>query len=260
LSSPQLLSAKNGGVLSLTMNRPEKLNALTAEMLDSLTGSFADASSDVNVRAVLLSGSGRAFCVGQDLGERNVAPGADLGSWLERHYNPLIRAIRRLGKPVVACVNGIAAGAGANLAFACDIVIAAASAQFIESFARIGLIPDSGGTWMLPRLIGHARAIGVSMTAAPMTARQAHEWGAIWKVVDDSALQAECDALVCALASAPTKALAAIKKSMDAAWSGNLEAHLELERDLQRALGETRDFREGIEAFAQKREPHFKGE
>jgi 2-(1,2-epoxy-1,2-dihydrophenyl)acetyl-CoA isomerase len=260
LSSSQLQVVNGGGVLALTMNRPEKLNALTGEMLDAMTAAFSIASGDEGVRAVRLSGSGRAFCVGQDLGEQNVAPGSDLGSWLETHYNPLVRAIRRLEKPVVACVNGVAAGAGANLAFACDIVVAASSAQFIESFARIGLIPDSGGTWMLPRLIGHARAVAVAMTAAPMSARQAHEWGAVWKVADDAALEAECDALVRALASAPTKALAAIKKSMLAAWNVDFDAHLDLERDLQRALGESRDFREGVEAFAQKREPHFQGE
>lgn len=260
MSSAQLLVVKNGGVLALTMNRPEKLNALNGEMLDTLTESFTNAAADAKVRSVLLSGSGRAFCVGQDLGEPDVAPGADLGVWIEGHYNPLVRAIRCLEKPVVAAVNGIAAGAGANLAFACDIVVAASSAQFIESFARIGLIPDSGGTWMLPRLIGHARAIAVAMTAEPISAAQAHEWGAVWRVVDDSALKAECEALASALAAAPTKALGAIKKSMLAGWNSNLDAHLELERDLQRALGGTSDFREGVEAFGQKREPRFEGE
>lgn len=260
MSAAQLLAANDGGVLTITMNRPEKLNALTGEMLDGLAATFADAANDAGVRAVMLRGNGRAFCVGQDLGEAAVAPGADLGSWLERHYTPLVRAIRTLEKPVIAGVNGAAAGAGANLAFACDIVVAAASAQFIESFARIGLLPDSGGTWMLPRLIGHGRAVALAMTAAPMSAQQAHEWGAVWRVVDDDALDAQCAAFAHSLANFPTKALAAIKKAMMAAWSSDLEAHLELERDLQRALGATHDFREGVEAFAQKREPRFEGE
>lgn len=180
--SEQLLVEREGGVLRVTLNRPEKLNALTGEMLDAARAAFEGAGNDERTRVVLLSGAGRAFCAGQDLGEKNVVPGSDLGATIERHYAPLVRAIRTLEKPVVARVNGVAAGAGANLAFACDVVVAAASAQFVESFARIGLLPDSGGTWMLPRLIGHARAVGLAMLGTPLGARQAYEWGAIWKL------------------------------------------------------------------------------
>lgn len=258
--SGDLVNVREETVMRVTLHRPEKLNALTGAMLDDALRAFQEAAADDRIRAVVLTGAGRAFCVGQDLGEESVAPGSDLGAWLERRYNPLVRAMRRLEKPILARVNGIAAGAGANLAFACDVVVAAKSAQFVESFSRIGLLPDSGGTWMLPRLIGQARATAVAMFGTPITAQQAYDWGAIWSVVDDERLDSECDRLARALAAAPTRSLGAIKSAIAASWGSDIETQLERERDAQRVLGQTADFREGVEAFKQRREPSFKGE
>ncbi len=255
-----LLVERNSGVLRMTLHRPEKLNALTRSTIDALSAGFEEAGRDAATRVVVLTGAGRAFCAGQDLADPSVVPGSDVGKMLEHHYNPLVRAIRELEKPVIARVNGIAAGAGANLAFACDIVVAAASATFVESFSRIGLLPDSGGTWMLPRLVGQARAVALAMLGSPIDAQRAYEWGAIWKVVPDDELDAACDELTHVLARAPTKALGAIKAAMAGAWSRDLVAQLEIERDAQSMLGATRDFREGVEAFAQKREPSFRGD
>jgi 2-(1,2-epoxy-1,2-dihydrophenyl)acetyl-CoA isomerase len=249
----------SGGVLRVTLDRPEKLNAIDGQLADEARAAFERAEQDNGIRAVLLAANGRAFCAGQDLADPNVAPGRDLGMMLERHYNPLIRSMRSLPKPIVARVNGVAAGAGANLVFAADIVVAARSASFIESFSRIGLLPDSGGTWMLPRLVGHARAVALAMLGEKMTAEQAHAWGAIWQVVDDGELDAACDRITAALAAAPTKALGAIKGAMESSWTHDLDETLGRERALQSALGATRDFREGVEAFAAKRPPVFEG-
>ncbi len=258
--SHDLLVTRDGGVLRMTIDRPEKLNALTRSTIDALRAGFEEAGRDAATRVVLLTGGGRAFCAGQDLGDPSVVPGSDLGEMLERHYNPLVRAMRELQKPVLARVNGIAAGAGANLAFACDIVIAAASAKFVESFSRMGFVRGYGGTWMLPRLVGQARAVALAMLGSPIDAQRAYEWGAIWKVVPDDELDEACDELAHALARAPTKALAAIKAAMMASWSRDLDAQLEIERDAQGMLGATRDFHEGVEAFTQKRDPSFQGE
>lgn len=254
-----LLTARDGGVLRLTLDRPDKLNAIDARLARALRAAFEVAANDASVRAVVLTGAGRGFCAGQDLADPMVAPGRDLGTTIDEFYNPLIRAIRALPKPVIARVNGVAAGAGANLAFACDIVVAARSASFVESFARIGLLPDSGGTWTLPRLFGHARAVALAMTGEKISAEQAHAWGAIWNVVDDAELDAVCDALAHALAQAPTRALGAIKEAFDRGWHESFDAALERERDMQRMLGETNDYNEGLAAFAAKRAPIFEG-
>lgn len=254
-----LLTARDGGVLRLTLDRPDKLNAIDARLARALRAAFEVAENDASVRAVVLTGAGRGFCAGQDLADPMVAPGRDLGTTIDEFYNPLIRAIRALPKPVIARVNGVAAGAGANLAFACDIVVAARSASFVESFARIGLLPDSGGTWTLPRLFGHARAVALAMTGEKISAEQAHAWGAIWNVVDDAELDAVCDALAHALAQAPTRALGAIKEAFDRGWHESFDAALERERDMQRMLGETNDYNEGLAAFAAKRAPIFEG-
>jgi 2-(1,2-epoxy-1,2-dihydrophenyl)acetyl-CoA isomerase len=252
-------NALDGGVLRVTLNRPEKLNAIDAALARALNEAFERAAQDDAVRVVLLAGAGRAFCAGQDLADPGVAPGADLGATIEHAYNPVIRAMRALPKPVVARVNGVAAGAGANLAFAADIVVAARSASFIESFAKIGLVPDSGGTWMLPRLVGQARAVGWAMLGERISAEQAHAWGAIWSVVDDAELEATCEKLAGALAQAPTRALGAIKGAMERHAACTLDEALDAERDLQRMLGATGDYREGVEAFASKRPPRFEG-
>jgi len=257
--SESIIVERDGGIVRVTLNRPEKLNAINAEMADAVRDVFLAAASDDTARVVVLAAAGRAFCAGQDLADPAVLPGSDLGAMVEAHYNPLIRAIRALRKPVIAAVNGVAAGAGANLALAADIVIAARSATFIESFARIGLVPDSGGTWMLPRLIGYARAVGLTLLAQPMTAPQALEWGAIWNVVDDEALRAECDKLAVTLSSAPTLGLGEIKRALNVSWTNDLDAQLDLERDLQRKLGASNDYGEGVEAFRNKRAPNFGG-
>ncbi len=212
------------------------------------------------MRVVLLTGSGRAFCAGQDLADPGVAPGSDLGATIEQSYSSAdscdaCAALNRF----VARVNGVAAGAGANLAFASDIVVAARSASFIESFSRIGLLPDSGGTWMLPRLFGHARAVALAMFGERISAEQAHAWGAIWDVVDDDKLDDACNVLTSTLAEAPTRALGAIKAAFDAGWTSTLDAALDRERELQRMLGATRDYAEGVAAFGEKRKPEFEG-
>jgi 2-(1,2-epoxy-1,2-dihydrophenyl)acetyl-CoA isomerase len=254
-----VLVTRDGGIMRVTLNRPEKLNAFDREMAQSLRATFDDAAGDKAVRVVVLAGSGRAFCAGQDLADPGVAPGSDLGATIEQCYSPLIRAMRTLPKPIVARVNGVAAGAGANLAFACDIVVAARSASFIESFSRIGLLPDSGGTWMLPRLFGQARAVALAMLGERISAEQAYAWGAIWDVVDDDKLDEACNMLASTLAQAPTRALGAIKSAFDDGWTSTLDAALDRERELQRMLGATYDYAEGVAAFSAKRKPKFEG-
>jgi 2-(1,2-epoxy-1,2-dihydrophenyl)acetyl-CoA isomerase len=247
-----------GGIARLTLNRPDRLNSFTVEMHEEV----ADALDRLgDARVLVLTGAGRGFCAGQDLADRAVAPGqaVDLGESVERRYNPLIRRLTGLPFPVIARVNGVAAGAGANIALACDIVIAARSAKFIQSFANIGLIPDSGGTWALPRLVGQARALGLALTAEPLPAERAADWGMIWKAVDDEALDAEVDALAQRFASAPTRGLAAIKRMIRASWSHSLDEELDLQRDAMRELGYSDDYREGVTAFMEKRTPRFTG-
>lgn len=250
------------GVLRLTLNRPDKLNAFNDEMHLALRSAFERAHAEREVRAVLLTGAGRAFCAGQDLGDRDPRKGGgppDLGTTLETFYNPLLRLIRTLEKPVVCAVNGVAAGAGANIALACDITLAARSARFIQAFAKIGLVPDSGGTWTLPRLLGEARAKGLALTAEPLDAETAHAWGLIWRVVDDAALLEEATALAERLAAGPTLGLGLTKRAIQAAATNSLDAQLDLERDLQRTAGRSADYAEGVAAFLDKRKPEFRG-
>jgi 2-(1,2-epoxy-1,2-dihydrophenyl)acetyl-CoA isomerase len=246
------------GIARLTLNRPDRLNSFTIQM----HAEVADALFRLDdARVLVLTGAGRGFCAGQDLNDRAVAPGAsvDLGESVEKRYNPLIRRLTSLPMPVIARVNGVAAGAGANIALACDIVIAAKSAKFIQSFANIGLIPDSGGTWVLPRLVGQARALGLALTAEPLPAEKAAEWGLIWKAVEDETLDTEVDALAARFASAPTRGLAAIKQMIRGSWGHSLDQELDLQRDMMRELGGSEDYREGVAAFMEKRTPKFKG-
>jgi 2-(1,2-epoxy-1,2-dihydrophenyl)acetyl-CoA isomerase len=246
------------GVARLTLNRPDRLNSFTVEMHQEV----ADALGRLEgARVLVLTGAGRGFCAGQDLGDRAVSPGqaVDLGESVEKRYNPLIRRLTSLPMPVIARVNGVAAGAGASIALACDIVIAAKSARFIQSFANIGLIPDSGGTWVLPRLVGQGRALGLALTAEPLPAEKAAEWGLIWKAVEDEQLDAEVDALAARFAEAPTRGLAAIKKMIRESWGHSLDEELDLQRDAMRELGYSDDYREGVSAFMAKRPPRFTG-
>ncbi len=247
----------------LTLNRPDRLNSFTVQMHDEFRDALDRIDADKSVRVLLITGSGRGFCAGQDLSDRAVAPGSDgvdLGASLEERYNPLIRRLTSLEMPVICAVNGVAAGAGANIAFAADIVLAAKSAKFIQSFANIGLVPDSGGTWVLPRLAGQARALGLALTGDPLPAEKAEQWGLIWKAVDDDKLAEEASALVTKFAAAPTRGLAAAKQAIRSTWSRSLNQQLDLERDLQRKLGKTEDYREGVDAFMNKRKPAFKGQ
>lgn len=250
---------QEGGIARLTLNRPERLNSFTVQMHEEVQHALGSLEG---TRVMVLTGAGRGFCAGQDLGDRTVAPGGeavDLGHSVEVYWNPLVRWLTHFPFPVIARVNGVAAGAGANIALACDIVIAARSAKFIQSFANIGLIPDSGGTWALPRLVGQARALGLALTAEPLAAEKAEEWGLIWKAVNDDALDAEVEALVQRFAAAPTRGLAAIKRMIRDSWSHSLEEELNHQRDAMRELGFSEDYREGVSAFMEKRTPKFVG-
>lgn len=250
-----------GGVAKLTLNRPDRLNSFTVQMHDEVSRAI-EAVSKSDARVLVLTGAGRGFCAGQDLQDRAVAPGSeapDLGESIEKRYNPLVRRLASLPMPVICAVNGVAAGAGANIALACDIVIAARGAKFIQSFANIGLVPDSGGTWTLPRLVGQARALGLSLTGEPLTAERAEAWGMIWKCVDDDKLSAEVDALAQKFATAPTAGLAATKELIRESGARSFDVQLDLERDTQRRLGRTADYKEGVGAFVEKRTPKFTG-
>jgi 2-(1,2-epoxy-1,2-dihydrophenyl)acetyl-CoA isomerase len=259
--SPILLDIRDG-VARVTLNRPDRLNSFNDAMHAALRDALARVRADASVRVMLLTGAGRGFCAGQDLSDRAVAPGeaaVDLGASIERNYMPLILGLRELPLPVLCAVNGVAAGAGANLALACDIVIAAKSASFIQAFCKIGLVPDSGGTYVLPRLVGRARAMGLALLGEKLSAEQAAQWGLIWQCVDDAELPRTVDALAAQLAQAPTRGLAAIKRALNASDGATLEAQLALERDLQREHGFSDDYREGVAAFVGKRAPRFTG-
>ena len=262
MSEPTVLKTRQGGVLRLTLNRPAKLNAFTGAMLAELLSALEAGATDPSCRVVVLTGAGRAFSAGQDLSDSQRGKPTDLpdaADLLKVAYNPLVKLITSMEKPVIAAVNGIAAGAGANIALACDLVYAARSASFLQAFARIGLIPDAGGTWTLPRLVGAARARGLAMLAEPLAAEKAEAWGLIWKVVDDDKLGAEVDAVADRLATAATYGLGLSKRALAAASSNTLAAQLDLERELQQRAGASPDYAEGITAFLEKRTPKFSG-
>jgi len=245
-------------IARITLNRPDRLNSFTREMHGELALAL-DASAEA--RVIILTGAGRGFCAGQDLNDRAVAPGeaVDLGETVEDSWNPLIRRLATMPQPIIARVNGVAAGAGANVALACDLVVAARSAKFIQSFSALGLIPDSGGSWHLPRLVGQQRALGLALTGEPLSAEKAAEWGLIWKCVDDDALDAEVDALAQRLASLPPLGLAAIKQIIRTTSERTLDQELDLQAGEMRRLGFTADYREGVAAFLEKRRPTFTG-
>jgi 2-(1,2-epoxy-1,2-dihydrophenyl)acetyl-CoA isomerase len=245
----------------VTLNRPDKINAFNEAMHRALAAALVEAENDPDCRAILLTGAGRGFCAGQDLGDRrfseDVTP--DLGATVDAFYNPLVRKLRALPMPVVCAVHGVAAGAGANIALACDIVVAGRSAKFVQAFSKIGLVPDSGGTFFLPRLIGDGRARAAMMLAETIDGATAESWGMIWKAVEDDRVLAEAEALTARLATQPTQAHALLKQALTASAENGLDAQLDRERDLQREAGRTPDYREGVRAFLEKRAPNFTG-
>jgi 2-(1,2-epoxy-1,2-dihydrophenyl)acetyl-CoA isomerase len=249
------------GIARLTLNRPERLNSFNTEMHVEVRGALASLR-DAAARVLVITGAGRGFCAGQDLGDRAVAPGAappDLAESIEKNYKPLVLALRDLPMPVIAAVNGVAAGAGANIALACDLVIAARSASFVQAFAKLGLVPDSGGTWFLPRLVGPARALGLALLGEKLSAEQAAAWGLIWRCVEDAELSGVVDGLARQLAAAPTRGLARTKQAMYEGLNRTLPQQLNVERDYQGELGHSADYAEGLAAFTEKRTPRFTG-
>ncbi len=257
-----ILYEERAGFAKITLNRPERLNAVTLQMLTELGTALERIEHNEAIRAVLLTGAGRGFCSGQDLNDRAVkADGArtDLGRSLKEGYNPLIRRLYALPKPTICAVNGTAAGAGANLALACDIVLAAEEARFIQAFSKLGLIPDSGGTFILPRLIGPARAKAITMLAIPVTGAQATAWGMIWKACPADELMAEAEKLAAEMAAQPTLGHALTKKALALSWRNDLEAQLDVEEDFQRQAGNSHDYAEGVAAFLEKRPPVYRG-
>jgi 2-(1,2-epoxy-1,2-dihydrophenyl)acetyl-CoA isomerase len=265
MAETPVLTALESGVLTLTLNRPERLNAMNNALIEAMNANLERARHDPAIRAVLLTGSGRGFCAGADLvgggpiDSKASAP-PDLGADMDRIFNPMIRAMRALPKPIVGAINGVAAGGGANFALACDIVLAARSARFDQAFVRISLLPDLGGTWFLPHAVGDARARALAMLGRSLRAEEAERMGMIWQVVDDAALVAEATKLARRLASGPTLSYAAIKRAINSAATNTLDQQLDLERDSQRELGRSADFREGVTAFLAKRPAQFTGQ
>lgn len=257
-----IIAEAANGVHRITLNRPDRLNTFNDAMHAELREALSAVAADGTARVLVLTGAGRGFCAGQDLSDRAVAPGEappDLGASIERNYRPLVLALRNLPVPVIAAVNGVAAGAGANIALACDMVIAAESASFIQAFCKIGLIPDSGGTYWLPRLVGDARAMGLALLGDKLPAKQAAEWGLIWRCVPDAELAGTVDQLAQQFAMAPTLGLVRTRRALHASATNDLETQLGLERDIQRDLGCSADYREGVAAFVAKRAPNFRG-
>jgi 2-(1,2-epoxy-1,2-dihydrophenyl)acetyl-CoA isomerase len=253
-----ITQAAEHGVSTITLNRPDVLNSFNRRMAAEVQEALAAAAADESVRAVLLTGAGRAFCAGQDLGEAMHA-NLDLGEIVRTSYNPIVLAIRQLEKPVVCAVNGVAAGAGANLALACDMVIASEDASFVQSFSRIGLVPDTSGTFFLPRLVGPARATALMFLADKVGANQALQWGMIYQVVPAAVLMESANALAKQLAGMPTRGLALTKKAINASLANDLPAQLALEEEYQRQAGRTADYAEGVKAFLEKRKPVYTG-
>jgi 2-(1,2-epoxy-1,2-dihydrophenyl)acetyl-CoA isomerase len=262
MSYQTLLFDVSDGIARLTLNRPDRLYSFNVEMHGEVRDALRRLAEDGAARVLVLTGAGRGFCAGQDLGDRAVAPGGqgvDLGESIDKYYKPLVLALRDLPMPVIAAVNGVAAGAGANIALACDLVIATKSASFIQSFSKLGLVPDSGGTWLLPKLIGNARAMGLALLADKLSAEQAAQWGMIWRCVEDSEFKQTVDTLAQQLALAPTRGLARTKQAFYESWGRSFEQQLDQERDFQRELGRSQDYAEGVAAFTEKRNPKFTG-
>lgn len=261
MSYDTILFGVDGGIARLTLNRPDKLNSFNTQMHGEVRHALGRLP-DNDARVLVLTGAGRGFCAGQDLGDRAVSPGSqgvDLGESIDLYYKPLVLALHALPIPVIAAVNGVAAGAGANIALACDLVIAASSASFVQAFSKLGLLPDSGGTWVLPRLVGNARALGLTLLGSKLPAEQAAAWGMIWQCVPDADLGSTVDALAKALAVAPTRGLAWTKAAIRGSWEHSLAEQLDIERDAQSELGRSIDYAEGVAAFAEKRIPRFTG-
>jgi len=257
-----ILFQTQGGIARLTLNRPERLNSFNTQMHEEVRNALSQIEQDQNVRVMVLSGAGRGFCAGQDLSDLNVTANdgsIDLGASIEKYYAPLVLRLRSLRMPIVCAVNGVAAGAGANLALACDIVIAKKSASFIQSFCKLGLVPDTGGTYALPRLVGTARAMGLALLGDKLSAEQAADWGMIWQCVDDADFDGVIDKIAEYLAAAPTQALARTKEAILSSGLRTLEEQLDHERWTMRDLGRTSDYKEGVAAFLEKRAPLFTG-
>jgi len=263
MSYETILLEHEDGIARLTLNRPDKLNSFNVQMHEEVRAALDAIRADSHARVLVLTGAGRGFCAGQDLSDRAVAPGGepvDLGMSIEKYYGPLVRSLRALPLPVICAVNGVAAGAGANVALACDIVVATRSASFIQPFCKLGVVPDTGGTYFLPRLVGTARAMGLALFGDKLSAEQAADWGLIWKCLDDDVFELEVDKMARQLAIGPTRGFARTKQAIYASAGNSLDVQLDLERDYMRELGASSDYREGVNAFIAKRPPEFTGE